>query len=179
MLMVNTLYRFMSLLNSVRYSANENCAVMQSTSPHMLPTLAFPSDALVIISITAPQHPRATPHAFFHVTGSFSMIAASMSANIGDDVVMMLALDGEVIPSPMVKQHWLNTSAKSPAAIIIRPSFSGTCSFFAKSEAVQNSAAPPMMRNDTRLMPSMPFIIAVFPMGAISPHMTHAPSMLR
>ena len=68
----------------------------------MSPTFEFAAAALVTMSITAPAHPRATPPAFFAVMGSLSMRKASIIANIGIDVVTMLALTGEVMLRPMV-----------------------------------------------------------------------------
>ena len=75
---------------------------MQSRSPQMLPTLALPAVALVVIMITAPAHPRSTPPAFCHVMGSFRMKNDSTMAKIGMEVVMMLELLGDVRFRPMV-----------------------------------------------------------------------------
>ena len=61
-----------------------------------------PLAALVITSAMAPMHPRATPPPFIQVMGSRSMANDSIMANMGMEVVMMLALLGEVMPSPMV-----------------------------------------------------------------------------
>ena len=43
-----------------------------------------------------------TPRAFLPVTGSLSMSAESTMANIGAEVVTMLALMGEVMLRPMM-----------------------------------------------------------------------------
>ena len=52
--------------------------------------------------MTAPLHPKQTPKAFLPVMGSLRMMAARIMANIGIEVVTMLALMGEVMLRPMV-----------------------------------------------------------------------------
>ena len=69
---------------------------MTIRSPRMSPTLASPAVMLVNIKISAPQQPVNTPIAFLPVMGSFKMSAANTMANIGMEVVTMLALMGEV-----------------------------------------------------------------------------------
>ena len=133
--------------------------------------------ALDIISIRAPEQPMPTPRAFFPVMGSLSISAESIMAKMGSDVVTMLAFEGVVMLSPMVKQHWLPTSPSSPAPLIANTSRQGMCSCLHSSEVSQNSNAPPAARIKTRFMLSMPCCIASLPMGDISPHMTHAMSM--
>ena len=100
-------------------------------------------------------------------------------AKIGIDVVTMLALTGEVMLSPMVKQHWLHTSPKSAAPAKMNLSRVATCSLGRKNEVSQKSSAPPATLNDTMTMPSRPCVIASFPMGDISPQMAHAMNMLK
>ena len=68
----------------------------------MSPTLELEAEALVRISINAPQNPMNTPPAFLAVTGSLRMMAERIIAKIGIDVVTMLELMGEVMLSPMV-----------------------------------------------------------------------------
>ena len=75
---------------------------MQSKSPQMFPTLAFPAVALVMMMSTAPLQPKSTPATFFQVMGSWRMRNDRIMAKIGIDVVMMLELLGEVMLSPMV-----------------------------------------------------------------------------
>ena len=70
-----------------------------------MPTLESPDDALVKMMMHAPMQPRATPPAFLTVMGSCSIRNDSIMAKIGVDVAMMLALDGEVMLSPMVNEH--------------------------------------------------------------------------
>ena len=157
--------------------ANENWAKMHSKSPRMSPTRESCAAALLSISISAPEQPMPTPSAFLPVMGSFKMIADSIMANMGSDVVTILAFDGVVMLSPMVKQHWLPTSPNSPAPQNAITSLRGTCSCFVNSDVSQNRVAPPAARKNTRLMLSTPFCMAALPMGDMSPQHTHAMSM--
>ena len=68
----------------------------------MSPTFELAAEALVRISMSAPLKPMSTPRAFLPVTGSLSMSAESTMANIGAEVVTMLALMGEVMLRPMM-----------------------------------------------------------------------------
>lgn len=68
----------------------------------MSPTREFTAAALVRMSISAPLHPMSTPVAFLPVIGSLRMSADRIMANIGIDVVTILALIGEVMLRPMV-----------------------------------------------------------------------------
>ncbi len=145
----------------------------------MSPTRASAWAAELRINIKAPLHPISTPMAFFPVMGSCRISAASIMAKIGIDVVTMLALMGEVMLSPMVKQHWLKSSPVSAAPMNIRRSRQGTCSFGANSDAIQNSRHAPATRNVTMVMPSNPWSMASLPTGDISPHPAHAPNMAR
>ncbi len=61
----------------------------------------------------------------------------------------MLALMGEVMPKPMVKQHWLNTKEKRPARANNRRSRQGMCSDLVNNVVIQNSAAAPITRRST------------------------------
>ena len=150
---------------------------MHSRSPRMSPMRESCAAALDIISISAPEQPMPTPRAFLPVMGSLSISAESIMAKMGSDVVTMLAFEGVVMLSPMVKQHWLPTSPSSPAPLIANMSRQGMCSCSQKSEVIQNNSAPPAARINTRFMLSMPCCMASLPMGDISPHMTQAMNM--
>ncbi len=176
---VKSVYFCTNGLNSERYRAKDSWAEMQSRSPQMFPTLALPAVALARMIMTAPQHPISTPTTFFQVMGSFRMRKESIMAKIGIEVVMMLELLGEVMFSPMVYEHWLNTRAKMPAPASLKISFTGTCSFLVKNEVIQKRTAPPRTRKLTRSMPSMPLSMASLPTGAISPQNAPAQNMHR
>ena len=152
---------------------------MHSTSPRKSPTRALAADALLTIRMTAPPQPIATPPAFIADRGSRRMKNESTMAKMGIDVVTMLALTGEVMPSPMVYMHWLNTMPNSAATASNSTSRRATRSRGAKSDAVQNSSAAPATRSDTRQMPSMPWAMASLPTGAIRPQKISAKSRLR
>ena len=109
-----------------------------------------------MMSVTAPQQPMATPPAFFHVMGSWRIRNDSNMAKMGMEVVTILALTGEVMLSPMVKQHWLHTSPKTAAPAKVSLSRKGTCSLGRKKDVIQKSSAPPATLNDTMSMPSSP-----------------------
>ena len=143
----------------------------------MSPCTRFVAAALVRISINAPLQPINTPVAFFPVMGSFRMMAEKTIAKMGIEVVTMLALMGEVRLSPMVKQHWLHTNPKTAAPAKRNTSLRGTCSLRVKSDASQNNAAPPATLNDTIVMPSMPWLMASLPKGAINPQNKQARNM--
>ena len=145
----------------------------------MLPTLSLSAVALVTTSVMAPKHPNATPMAFFDVRGSFKMTNDNIMAKIGIAVVTILALTGDVMLRPIVKQHWLHTSPNIAASIIFSLSATGTLSFAVKNDVSQKSNAPPATLKDTMLMPSIPWSMAYFPTGAIRPHIAQAPNMLR
>ena len=68
----------------------------------MLPTLALPEVALVVMMMMAPTHPISTPTSFFQVIGSFNIRKERTMAKIGMEVVMILELLGEVMLRPMV-----------------------------------------------------------------------------
>ena len=68
----------------------------------MLPTLALPEVALVVMMMMAPTHPISTPTSFFQVIGSFRIKNERTMAKIGMEVVMILELLGEVMLRPMV-----------------------------------------------------------------------------
>ena len=134
---------------------------------------------LVSMRMSAPQQPTNTPIAFLPVIGSFKMSAANSMANIGIEVVTMLALIGDVRLRPMVKQHWLQTKPKTAAPMNQKTSWRGTFSFLTKKDVIQNRMAPPNTRNDTMSTPVIPLDIASLPMGAISPHIAQAVNILR
>ena len=98
-------------------------------------------------------------------------------AKMGSEVVTILALMGEVILRPTMKQHWLHTSPKTAAGMKSNLSRSGTGSRGRKSELSQKSAAPPRTRKNTMLTLSMPLIMASLARGAIRPQMRQAEKM--
>ena len=89
----------------------------------------------------------------------------------------MLALMGEVRLNPMVTQHWLHTNPKTAAPAKRNTSLRGTCSLRVKGDVSQNNAAPPATLNDTIVMPSMPWLMASLPKGAINPQNKQARNM--
>jgi len=145
----------------------------------MSPTMALPARALLRIRMRAPQQPIATPNAFFHVMGSFKMKKESTMAKMGIDVVTMLALTGEVMLSPILNKHWLNTMPSTAAPASLTMSRPGICSRGPISEASQKSRAAPTTRNDTTEMPSKPAFIASLAIGAMKPQIASAVNMLR
>ena len=109
--------------------------------------------------------------------GSLSIIAERIIAKIGNDVVTMLALVGEVMLKPTVKTHWLPISPSTPAPMKAKTSFKGTCSCGMNSDVIQNKTAPPAERISTRSRLSMPLFMASLPRGDINPQNTHAARM--
>ena len=124
--------------------------------------------------------PQNIPMTFLLVTGSFRNMAARIMVMIGMVVVTMLALTGEVMDNPMVKQHWLNTIASMPAKKNMKRSRGGTSSLcLLNSEVNQKHTAAPIILKVTIQSPLIPLAMASLPNGDISPHAAQAASMQR
>ena len=77
-------------------------------------------------------------------------------AKIGMEVVTMLALMDDVLPTPMVKRHWLQTIAKRAAAASLKMSRRGMGDDLTKNDASQKRTAAPTARKKTMEMLSTP-----------------------
>lgn len=127
--------------------------------------------------MSAPEQPMHTPRALRPVMGSFRIMAERIMAKMGSDVVTMLALEGDVMLNPIVKQHWLPISPSNPAPQKAKMSFRGTCSRLTNNDTIQKNNAPPKARMNTRLRLSTPLSMASLPIGDMSPQQMLAERM--
>ena len=140
--------------------------------------LAFCICCPLKISSNAPVAPMNTPISFLPVTGSRKYKAAMIIVSIGELVVTIEALIGEVMLSPKIYEPWLKTMPSMEAKNRESISLWLTCSCLVKNETNQNRSAAPNIRQSVKTKgdKSAPERTN-FPTGAISPHINSAPNI--
>lgn len=111
----------------------------------------YVTNARIVSSCTAQDEYERARATYAHAKGLaagdglFRIRADRIMANIGNAVVTMLALEGEVMLKPIVKQHWLNINPSNPAPQKAKMSFNGTCSRWANNDIIQKNKARPRL----------------------------------
>ena len=96
---------------------------------------------------------------------------------IGELVVIIDALIGDVRLNPNIKDPWLNTIPNREAKKSSSRSLDATCSGLVKTDASQNKQAAPNIRQSVSNNGVTALANTSFETGAISPHITSAPHM--